>query len=163
MNTNKQSTEESVTHNICIVGSSGGHLIQCYNLKSWWEKYDHFWVTFDKVDAKSMLSNEDNVMFGYYPTNRNIINLFRNLVLAVKILFREKPSILFSTGAGLAIPFFFVGKLMGATLIYLEVYDRIDSPSLTGRLLYHITDLFLVQWEEQRKFYPRAELWGQAL
>ena len=49
-----------------------------------------------------------------------------------------------------------IAKLMGTKLVYIEVYDRIDKPTVTGRLVYPITDRFIVQWEEQKKVYPRA-------
>ncbi|MFR5484962.1 MAG: hypothetical protein ACLTHX_11925 [Blautia massiliensis (ex Durand et al. 2017)] len=41
---------------------------------------------------------------------------------------------------------------MGAKLIYIEVFDRIDKPTMTGKMVYPITDKFVVQWEEQKKF-----------
>ena len=47
--------------------------------------------------------------------------------------------------------------------IFLEVFDRLDHATLTGRLVYPVCHKFLVQWEEQKAFYPKAELWGQAL
>ena len=65
-----------------------------------------------------------------------------------------------STGAGAAVPFFWLGRLRGIRTVYLEVYDRIDSPTLTGRLCRPVTDLFLVQWEHQQSFYPRSVLAG---
>ncbi len=148
---------------ICLVCSSGGHLIQLHNLSSWWGKHERFWVTFDKPDAISLLKRE-KVYFAYQPLNRrNIMNHIRNTWLAFKILLKERPSLVISTGAAVAVPFFYGGKLLGAKLIYLEVYDRIDAATLTGRLLYPITDKFLVQWEEQKRFYHKGEFWGQAL
>jgi UDP-N-acetylglucosamine:LPS N-acetylglucosamine transferase len=66
-----------------------------------------------------------------------------------------------SDGAGVALPFFVIARLLGIKTIYIEVYDRIDSPSLTGRLCRPLTNLFLVQWEEQKRFYPRATLIGR--
>ena len=45
---------------------------------------------------------------------------------------------------------------MGAKLIYIEVFDRLDKPTMTGRMVYPITDKFIVQWEEQRKVYKKA-------
>ena len=68
--------------------------------------------------------------------------------------------IIISSGAAPAIPFFYLGKMFGAKLIYIEVYDRIDMPTITGKLLYPIVDEFIIQWEEQRKFYPKAKLLG---
>jgi beta-1,4-N-acetylglucosaminyltransferase len=43
------------------------------------------------------------------------------------------------------------------------VYDRIDLATVTGRLCYPISDLFLLQWEEQRRFYPRGQVIGALL
>lgn len=140
---------------ICLVGSSGGHLTQLYMLKFFWEKHERFWVTFDKEDAKSLLKHEK--MYGcYYPTNRSIKALIINTKLAWKVLREEKPDLIISTGAAVAVPFFYLGKLMKKKTIYVEVFDRIDSPTLTGKLVYPVTDKFIVQWEEMKKVYPKA-------
>lgn len=147
---------------ICFPVSSGGHLTQIYALKQWWNLFDRFWVTFNKADAKSLLKNEKTI-FCFYPTNRHVINLMKNTILAFSVLWKERPDVIVSTGAAIAIPFFYIGKLFGCKLIYIEVYDRIDSPTLTGKIVYPVTDKFLVQWEEQKKYYPKGELWGQAI
>lgn len=140
---------------ICLVGSSGGHLSHLYLLKPMWEKYDRFWVTFDKVDAQSILKNE-KMYPCYYPTNRNLWNLIRNTFLAIKVLLKEKPDVIISSGAAVAVPFFYLGKLMRKKTVYIEVFDRIDKSTLTGKLVYLVTDLFIVQWEEMKKVYPKA-------
>ena len=133
-----------------------------YVLKEWWSKYDRFWVTFKKEDAVSLMENE-KAYWAYFPSNRSIKNLIRNTLLALKILVKERPDIVISTGAAVAVPFFYVGKLLRAKLIYVEVYDRIDSPTLTGKLVYPITDAFILQWPEQRKFYLKGKVLGQIL
>ena len=140
---------------LCLVCSAGGHLFQLYLLKPWWEKYSRIWVTFKKADALSMLEGE-KIYWAYYPTTRNLWNFLRNTILAIKVLFKEKPEVIVSTGSGVAVPFFWLGKLFGAKTVYLEVYDRIFSPTLTGKLVYPVTDLFVLQWEEQRRFYPKG-------
>lgn len=118
-------------------------------------KKDRFWVTFDKEDARSLL--EDEKMYPcYFPTNRNIKNLIRNTFVALKVLRKEKPDVIISSGAAVAVPFFYLGKLFGAKLVYIEVFDRIDKPTLTGKLVYPIVDKFIVQWDEQKKVYPKA-------
>lgn len=140
---------------ICLVGSSGGHLQHLLMLNEFWSKHERYWVTFKKTDAESALKDE-KVAWCYYPTNRNLWNLVRNTGLAIKSLIKEKPDVIISSGAAVAIPFFYIGKLLKIKLVYIEVYDRIDSPTLTGKLVYPITDKFIIQWEEQRKFYPKA-------
>ena len=52
---------------ICLVGSSGGHLTHLYMLKPFWKDKNHFWVTFDKEDARSILDGE-KMYPCYYPT-----------------------------------------------------------------------------------------------
>lgn len=140
---------------VCLVGSSGGHLTHLYMLKPFWENNKRFWVTFDKEDARSLLNGE-KVYPCYYPTNRNIKNLIRNTVVAWKVLHKEKPDLIISSGAAVSVPFFYLGKLFGSKLIYIEVFDRIDKPTLSGRLVYPIVDKFIVQWEEQKEVYKKA-------
>lgn len=121
----------------------------------WSKAADRFWVTFDKEDANTALEGE-RVYHCYFPTNRNIPNLFRNTILAIKILRNERPDLIVSSGAAVAVPFFLVGKLLGAKLVYVEVFDRVDRPTLTGRMLNGISDLFIVQWPEMKSVYKHA-------
>ncbi|EHI99673.1 MULTISPECIES: UDP-N-acetylglucosamine--LPS N-acetylglucosamine transferase [unclassified Clostridium] len=142
---------------VCFITSSGGHLTHLIQLKEWWQDKERFWVTFEKEDSKSILKDEKKY-WCYFPTNRNIKNLIKNTFLALKILHKEKPDLIVSTGAAPAIPFFYLGKLFGAKVIYIEVYDRIEKPTITGKVVYPISDLFVLQWEEQKKFYPKGKV-----
>ncbi|MBN2056730.1 glycosyltransferase [bacterium] len=147
---------------LCLVCSSGGHLLQLHMLREWWLRHDRCWVTFDKTDARSMLTDE-RVHWAYHPTNRNLPNLLRNLVLACRVLWREKPDLVVSTGAGVAIPFLLVARLSGRKTIYIEEFNRIRQPTLTGRIVHHFVHRFLVQWPEMLPFYSRAEYHGGIL
>lgn len=140
---------------ICLVGSSGGHLTHLYMLKPIFKDKKRFWVTFNKEDSRSLLKGE-KVYSCYYPTNRSLKALFINTKLAWNILRKEKPDLIISSGAAVAVPFFYLGKLFGAKLIYIEVFDRINKPTITGKLVYPITDKFIVEWEEMKKVYPKA-------
>jgi len=140
---------------VCLVCSSGGHLTHLYLLKEFWKNEERFWVTFDKPDAQSTLKGE--ILYPcYFPTNRNFKNLVKNTILAIKILRKERPDVIISSGAAIAVPFFYLGKLFKAKTVYIEVFDRIDSPTLTGKLVYPVTDKFIVQWEEMERIYPKA-------
>ena len=99
---------------------------------------------------------EEKKYYCYYPTNRNIKNLIKNTFLAIKVLRKEKPDLIISSGAAVAVPFFYLGKLFGAKLVYIEVFDRIDKSTMTGKMVYPITDKFIVQWEEMKTVYPNA-------
>jgi len=119
-------------------------------------------VTFATQDAKSRLQGEE-VVWAHFPTTRNIPNLVRNLVLAAGVLRRTRPDVVISTGAGVAFPFFLLARAMGIPTVYLEVYDRLDSRTLTGRLCRPLSSLFCVQWEEQAALYKGAHVVGTLL
>ena len=144
---------------VCLVGSSGGHLTHLYMLKPFWQDKERFWVTFDKEDARSLLDGEKFYPC-YYPTNRSIKALIKNTKIAWNVLHKEKPDLIISCGAAVAVPFFYIGKMMGAKLVYIEVFDRIDKPTVTGKMVYPIADKFVVQWDEQKKVYPKSENLG---
>ena len=140
---------------VCLVGSSGGHLTHLYMLKPFWQDQERFWVTFDKEDARSLLKDE-RMYPCHYPTNRSLKALIINTRIAWRTLRKEKPNLIISSGAAVAVPFFYIGKLLGARLIYVEVFDRIDKPTMSGKMVYPITDRFVVQWEEMKAVYPKA-------
>lgn len=140
---------------VCLVGSSGGHLTHLYMLKPFWKDKERFWVTFDKEDARSLLQGEKMIPC-YFPTNRNLKALLINTKLAWKTLRKERPDLIVSSGAAVAVPFFYFGKLFGAKTIYIEVFDRIDKPTMTGKMVYPVTDKFIAEWEEMKQVYPKA-------
>lgn len=150
------------TPRVALVGSSGGHLAQLVSVRPAWQELERFWVTFPTDDARSLLAGE-RVYWCHHPTNRNVPNLIRNAILAFRTLKRERPTHIISTGAAVAVPFFYLGRLMGARLIYIEVFDRVSSATLTGRLIRPITQHMMVQWPEQVGLYRDAELLGPLL
>lgn len=150
------------SYRVLLVASTGGHLAQLMELRPWWADLQRTWVTFDKADARSVLQGED-VVHAYHPTTRNLANAVRNLRLAERLLSVITPQLVVSTGAGVAVPFFLAARRRGIPTLYLEVYDRIDSPTLSGRLCRPLSTAFCVQWEEQRSLYPGAELVGNVL
>lgn len=156
------SPEPAQSVRLLLVCSNGGHLGQLHKLRPWWGNCQRTWVTFDKADARHLLAGEQ-VRWGYYPTTRNLVNLLRNFGLAVRIMLRERPDVVVSTGAGVALPFFVLARLLGVRTVYLEVFDRLDSATLTGRLCRPFTDVFCLQWEEQKVAYPRGVVVGPVM
>jgi UDP-N-acetylglucosamine:LPS N-acetylglucosamine transferase len=72
-----------------------------------------------------------------------------------KIIRNEKPDLVVSTGAEIAIPVFVVAKLFHIETIYLESWCRIKEPSHTGRLVYPLSNIFLVQWKQLLRMYGK--------
>lgn len=132
---------------VMIVCSSGGHLLQMLELHEAWEPFERVWVTFDKSDARSLLARE-RVVHAYGPTNRNVPNLLRNIRLAFAVLRAERPSAILTTGAGVAVAFAWIGRLMRIPTIYVESVTRIDELSLSARLIGPVAFRVYAQWPE---------------
>ena len=147
---------------VLLVASSGGHLAQLLALSPWWQTRRRSWVTFNTPDAISQLDGE-HVDFACHPTTRNIPNLIRNFSVAFRVLRRERPELIVSTGAAVAVPFFVLGYLFGIQTAYIEVYDRITTRTVSGRICRPLASGFYVQWDEQVSLYPGAQLIGRLL
>lgn len=153
---------KDVRPRVMFVASNGGHLAQLLAMRSWWRDRDRSWVCFDKADARSQLIGE-RAVWAHWPTTRNLPNLLRNLLLAIHTIRRERPHVVVSTGAAVAFPFFLVARLMRIPTVFIEVYDRVDSRTLSGRLCLPISTHFLVQWPEQQALYRGSILVGPLL
>jgi UDP-N-acetylglucosamine:LPS N-acetylglucosamine transferase len=127
-----------------------------------WRGAERAWVTLRGADVGYLLADE-NVTLGHGPTNRSAVNLIRNLGLAWRTLRRRRPDAILSTGAGLAVPFFLVGKLLRIRLVYVESVTRTETISLSGRLVHPLADRFFVQWPEAAQRLRRAEYAGGIL
>ena len=144
---------------LMLVCSSGGHLLQLLALRPAWEGRTQAWVTFDKSDARSLLSGE-RTYFAYGPTNRNLTNLVRNLLFARRTLAAVRPRVMITTGAGVAVPFAWLSRLRGVRVVYVESLSRIDAPSLSCRLIRPVADRVYVQWPELARALPGARYAG---
>jgi UDP-N-acetylglucosamine:LPS N-acetylglucosamine transferase len=144
---------------IMLVASNGGHLVELLQLADLWPRERRHWVTFQTSDAVSLLASEKKT-WAHHPTNRNPPNLIRNFALALRTVNRRDIQAIVTTGAGVAVPFAIVGRLMGVKVVYIESMARITSPSLTGRLVYPFVDTFIVQWPSLQRFFKRASSFG---
>jgi UDP-N-acetylglucosamine:LPS N-acetylglucosamine transferase len=144
---------------LLLVCSTGGHLLQLVALREAWEPFSRAWVSFDKSDTRSLLAAE-RVYHAYGPTNRNVKNLVRNVAVAWRVLRRTRPKAVVTTGAGIAVPFVWLARLRGASVVYVESLSRIDAPSLTYRLIAPAVSRVYVQWPELAEALPRARYLG---
>jgi hypothetical protein len=142
-----------------LVASSGGHLLQVHHLSRGLPEGSWVWVTADSPDANDLLHGE-RVVHAYHPTNRNVLNLIRNVRLALRIVRATRPDVVISTGAGVAVPFCWIGRACGARVIYIESFARTTALSLTGRLVYPVAHSFYVQWPRVARGRRRARYVG---
>jgi len=154
---------------IGIISSTGGHLTEALSAFESFEGHDCFLVIQDFPSVKGIQLDEISriyhlrIFLNYSIWTGVLLSLFVNLFQLISIFWKEKPDLLFSTGAEVAIPAFFIGKyLFGTKLILLESLARIRDLSSTGKVLYRISNLYLVQWPELlKKAGPKAVYQGR--
>lgn len=142
---------------ILLICSSGGHFQALRQLEPFWQKHDRYWVTFHSNSSEEILKQEKK-SWGYSPTNRNLLNLVRNLVLAIRVFIKEKPELTLTTGAGIAVPFIALAKIFGSKTVFVESITRIEDLSLSARLVLPFIDLLYVYWPQIKERYPQAQV-----
>ena len=150
---------------VLFISSTGGHLEELFQLKPTMEKHDYFIIT-ERNKTNEILKEKYKDRVGYlvYGTRKNIIkyafvmfiNFFRSFAYYIKI----KPNVIVTTGTHTAVMMCYIGKIFGSKIVYIETFANRESKTLAGRLVYPIADLFIVQWKEMLKIYPKAEYFG---
>jgi UDP-N-acetylglucosamine:LPS N-acetylglucosamine transferase len=145
---------------ICIVSSCGGHLTEVRQVRPAYEPYDHFYVLNKRITVPEDMAAK--TVYFIRHSERDLL-FFTNLLEAWRILRSERPHVILSTGAGPAVPFAVVGRLLGVKVLFIETLARIHAPSLTGRLMYRLSNRFFYQFETLASFFPRGECGGPLL
>jgi len=147
---------------VCIACSAGGHFSEAIKATKN-IRHEKYYVTYRNALVQEFSKN-NKVYFVTHPRHCALILRFflflKNLIQSVLILLKERPDLIISTGADVAVATCIIGKLMGKKLIYIESGGYVTSKSLSGRLVYPFADLFLVQWEPALKNYPKAKYGG---
>ena len=144
---------------IALVCSQGGHLTEMFSLVKNFEGHDIFFLTYDTPTTQKLEYRKyliENI-------GTDISKMFKAFLKSFKILLNEKPDLIISTGAEIAIPTFLIGKLIMIKTIYIESWCRVKSKSGTGRILYYFSNLFLVQWPNLTKIYGKKAIYKGAV
>jgi UDP-N-acetylglucosamine:LPS N-acetylglucosamine transferase len=144
-----------------MVCTSGGHFYTMRRLEPFWSQHERIWVTDPQKDTR-VLFEEERVYWLRYQAPRDVFNFLRNFPKACQIVAKERPSIILSTGAGIAVTFAIAAKLLGVRFIYVESISRAMDLSLSGKLVYLLCDELYVQWPHLCARYPKATFRGYA-
>lgn len=134
---------------IALVCSHGGHLTEMLYLMDAFEGHDVFFITYENFRTHKLDYNKyllENIGTNPFLMIKAFWRIFR-------ILRKEKPDLIISTGAEVAIPAFILGKLMRIKTVFIESWCRVKNKSATGNLIYHFSDDFLVQWPQLLEVY----------
>lgn len=142
---------------ICFIASTGGHFEQLIMLRPIMDRNDSFIIT-----EKTSYEPVKDVGKIYYLSQINrrektwAFKILLDTIKSLKIFIKEKPDVVISTGALATIPICLIAKVFRKKLIFIESFAKINSPTLTGKILYRFADQFYVQWKEMMSFYPEA-------
>jgi len=154
---------------VAIICSTGGHLEQAFRVLEAFKDCQNFLITYDTPTLKDFQHPDLERIYFLRYFGDSVIRVFVTLLFSsftyIRIFLKERPQVIFSTGSEIAIPAFYIGKfLFGIKLIYLETILRIRYPTVTAKVVYWISDLFLVQWESLfPKFGSKAKYAGNIL
>lgn len=148
---------------VLFISSLGGHLTQLLQLKPLFAEYDYHIIT-EKSIITEDLSQQYRMSFLMYGARnylfRYIFKFTYNIFKSLYYFFRENPDVIVTTGAHTAVPMCYIAKLFGKKVVFIESFAKTSTPTISGKLVYPIADLFIIQWEEMRKHYPKAVYGG---
>ena len=147
---------------ICLAASAGGHTSQLLKLTNSWNGYETFYVTTTQV-VQDKLKRFGSVYVVGECNREHPIRVIRVFLRCVRIIFKEKPDVVISTGAAAGCMLCFLGKMLGARVIWIDSITNVERISLSGRMIRYIADLFLVQWPELAQKYRSVEYVGEVV
>ena len=150
---------------VMFISSTGGHFNELMKLEPLFKNYKVTIVT-ESSSNKKKLKNEYkkyNIHFLLKKSKYKIVslfNLFINCFISLFYFVKYRPKYIVTTGAHTAGPMCCIGKIFRSKIIFIETMANINTPTKTGRIIYKFADLFIVQWEEMLKVYPKAVYGG---
>ncbi len=141
------------TRRTCLAYSSGGHRAELERALAGIAFTDCFHVTFESGRTGPAGARVHHLC---HP-RRSVLRTLANAAQALLVILRERPRLVLTTGADVAVPVLVLGKLLGARTVFVETGGTV-APSLAGRLCYPFSDLFIVQWPEKLRAFPKAVL-----
>ena len=150
---------------VLFISSTGGHLTEMMQLKKLFKKYDYYIVT-QKKNSTLYLKDQYKKRVSYlvYGTKDHfftyIFKLFYNIMKSIYLYFKIHPDYIITTGTHTAGPICYLGKIFGSKIIYIETFANMSTKTITGKFIYPIADLFVVQWESMLALYPEAKYGG---
>lgn len=150
---------------VLFISSTGGHFNELLQLKPLFDKYDYHIIT-EKDDMTKGYKKEykEKISYMIYGTRSHmfkyIFQLIANCFITLFLFIKIRPKYIVTTGTHTAGPMCVLGKIFRKKIIYIETFANRNTKTATGKLIYKFADLFIVQWEEMLKLYPKAVLGG---
>jgi UDP-N-acetylglucosamine:LPS N-acetylglucosamine transferase len=152
-------TDKNKQLKICLAASAGGHISQLLKLAASWNGYETFCVTTTEVVRNKLRKSGEVYVVGEC-NRQHPIRVIMVLLRCLRIVFRERPDVVISTGAAAGCMLCILGKMIGAKVVWIDSITNVERISLSGRMVRYVADLFLVQWPELAGRYKKIEFVG---
>jgi len=156
------SEKREKTIRICVGASAGGHMNELLKLlekSQSWPHHSSFYVTTMETLAGKLRQKGLVYVIGEC-NRRHPLKTLRVLMRSLKIMIKEHPDVVITTGS---LPLAMVclsAKLIGAKIVWIDSIANIERFSLSGRMMLPFADLFLTQWPELAEGYRNVEYAG---
>lgn len=150
---------------VIFTSSAGGHFSELCELKELMKRYNSFLIT-ENHEMMRDYKKVNKSRSWYMPAGTKehlfkfLCNFPINIYKSFKAYLKVRPDVVIATGAHTTVPICYIAKMFGKKIIFIETFANITTKTLSGKLVYPIADLFLVQWEEMVKLYPKAKYRG---
>ena len=151
--------------NILFIASTGGHLNELLQLSPMFKEHNYYLVT-EKTKSNMYLKDKykNKVSYLIYGTKHHMLTypfkLLANCFISLYLYLKIHPDYIITTGVHTAGPMCCIGKIFGSRVIYIETFANMVTKTSTGKLIYPISDKFIVQWESMKELYPKADFGG---
>lgn len=160
----KEKEKKDDMKKIMFISSSGGHLSELLQLEKLFSNYQYCIITEKRKSTLNMKLKYENVHYLLFGTKNQIIKylfiLLINCFISLFYFIKYRPHIIVTTGAHTAGPMCCIGKIFRSKIVFIESYANVYSKTITGKIVYKFADVFIVQWEEMLKLYPKAKYIG---
>lgn len=176
---------------ILVVAGSGGHTTEILrllgSLSNAYSPRHYVIADTDEMSANKINSFEldradrdpSNMYTKYYihriPRSREVRQSWPSTVfttlhstwLSFPLIHQVKPDLVLCNGPGTCVPICVSALLLGilgikkVIIVYVESICRVETLSLSGKILFHLSDYFIVQWPALKEKYPKSVYLGR--
>ncbi|XP_029085535.1 UDP-N-acetylglucosamine transferase subunit ALG14 homolog isoform X1 [Monodon monoceros] len=176
---------------LLVVAGSGGHTTEILrlleNLSDAYSPRHYIIADTDEMSAHKINSFEGNradrnprAMFTEYYIHRiprsrevqqswlsTVLTTLYSMWLSFPLTHRVKPDLVLCNGPGTCVPICISALLLGilgikkVIIVYVESICRVEHLSLSGKILFHLSDYFIVQWPTLKEKYPKSVYLGR--
>jgi len=134
---------------IIAVASGGGHWMELLRLRPAFQGHEVVFVTVSPIYRSDVGTARFYVVND--ATRWDKLALLKLMFRIARVLVRERPDVVISTGAAPGCFAIVFGKLLRARTIWLDSIANVERLTLSGRLAGRFADLWLTQWPHLAK------------